>query len=605
MLRFFMIKLIGMACIFLASSTRFASADFVILFSNSSNGILSSCYCPSAPWGGLAKRAWLVDEIRTVSGPDSVLLVDTGDLFPVIADIQLQSLLLSIYDRMQYDAVAIGDQEFPGGVQGWIDSNRQAGFWKEDRMQSTFPWLSGSYRLRDGPDMNRLLAHPWQMVELNGVNIGIISVTGPEAFRFSADKLIGVDLVPPLDTIETFLRNYADRVDFVIVLSHQGIEADRLLANELVDIDLIIGGHSQSLISPPEMVNGIPIVQAGRNGENLGILRIEALPEKNSVLRQSVPSDHNPFLATVTDTTRWRMVQRLVPLDTTIDEHAAIGTLIANYRVERDDDATRLLSERVRTSDEGPHLIMHDSNRMLSMRHGETKEIEVQLQNAGNEPLQVENVRSRIRWMEVLDYPEMIQPGTQGVVRFLIRAENIDRHFHCEFSILSNDPERRVARGAFQGIIEGEMAGMVDVGSLWNEIKNPTIRFPEVLEQDDMKETEEIPRSGILLEYFYSLGCPDCEEFRNTLLPEIQSAFGEWMIWKEYDIGDPANYALLEKFEHHLGMPVLEPVTVFIDRTLALAGLETLRRELFDVLAEQLSAEMNAHLDTPSNSSSN
>jgi len=50
----------------------------------------------------------------------------------------------------------------------------------------------------------------------------------------------------------------------VVLLTHIGIEKDRELAallNPDWGVELIIGGHSHTLMEEPEIVNGIPIVQ--------------------------------------------------------------------------------------------------------------------------------------------------------------------------------------------------------------------------------------------------------------------------------------------------------------------------------------------------------
>ena len=62
-------------------------------------------------------------------------------------------------------------------------------------------------------------------------------------------------------------------IDFTVLLTHIGIEADQQLA-ALLDprwgVDLIIGGHSHTLLAKPVEVNGIPIVQAASGTDQIG-----------------------------------------------------------------------------------------------------------------------------------------------------------------------------------------------------------------------------------------------------------------------------------------------------------------------------------------------
>ena len=52
----------------------------------------------------------------------------------------------------------------------------------------------------------------------------------------------------------------------LIALSHLGLRHDRLLAQHVPRLDLILGGHSHDTLHEPEFVAGVPIVHAGPYG---------------------------------------------------------------------------------------------------------------------------------------------------------------------------------------------------------------------------------------------------------------------------------------------------------------------------------------------------
>jgi 2',3'-cyclic-nucleotide 2'-phosphodiesterase (5'-nucleotidase family) len=52
----------------------------------------------------------------------------------------------------------------------------------------------------------------------------------------------------------------------LIALSHLGLRADRVLAQRVPQLDVILGGHSHDTLPEPEVVNGVPIVHAGPYG---------------------------------------------------------------------------------------------------------------------------------------------------------------------------------------------------------------------------------------------------------------------------------------------------------------------------------------------------
>ncbi|HSR11874.1 MAG TPA: 5'-nucleotidase C-terminal domain-containing protein, partial [Thermodesulfobacteriota bacterium] len=64
------------------------------------------------------------------------------------------------------------------------------------------------------------------------------------------------------------------KADVVIVLSHIGHAADRLLAAKVKGIDVIVGGHSHTRVEKPVRVGDTSVVQAWEHGKALGVLDI-------------------------------------------------------------------------------------------------------------------------------------------------------------------------------------------------------------------------------------------------------------------------------------------------------------------------------------------
>ena len=71
-------------------------------------------------------------------------------------------------------------------------------------------------------------------------------------------------------TIRTRSRRRSSRTTppgvTLVALSHLGLRADRVLAQRVPQIDVILGGHSHDTLPEPEVVNGVPIVHAGPYG---------------------------------------------------------------------------------------------------------------------------------------------------------------------------------------------------------------------------------------------------------------------------------------------------------------------------------------------------
>jgi 5'-nucleotidase len=124
------------------------------------------------------------------------------------------------------------------------------------------------------------------VIERGGIRFGIFGVLGREAAIYSANAapVTFTDPVEAARATVAMLRN-TEKVDVVIALSHGGVRrnpdgtvtegADVQLAAEVPGIDVVVGGHSHTVLTSPIMANGrTPVVQAGHNGRYLGELTV-------------------------------------------------------------------------------------------------------------------------------------------------------------------------------------------------------------------------------------------------------------------------------------------------------------------------------------------
>ena len=75
-------------------------------------------------------------------------------------------------------------------------------------------------------------------------------------------------------------------IDFTVLLTHIGFEEDKRLAEKLNPawgVDIIIGGHSHTLLSEPCEVAGIPIVQAAIGTDQIGRFDIMVDTDNNCI----------------------------------------------------------------------------------------------------------------------------------------------------------------------------------------------------------------------------------------------------------------------------------------------------------------------------------
>ena len=128
------------------------------------------------------------------------------------------------------------------------------------------------------------------VLEVDGMKILFIGVLTEEVLaQARQEKLIGaiVDVREAAVEVGKICNAYqTEDIDFTVLLTHIGFEEDKRLA-ELLDprwnIDVIIGGHSHTLLEEPCVVAGIPIVQAATGTGQIGRFDLVIDTEKNAI----------------------------------------------------------------------------------------------------------------------------------------------------------------------------------------------------------------------------------------------------------------------------------------------------------------------------------
>ncbi len=238
--------------------------------------------------GGLAARKTLVDKIRqeVASYGGAVMLLDAGDvntggpesdLLNAEPDFRGMSLL-------GYDAMAVGNHEFDRSPDV---QQRQRRDW------SNFPWLAANVT-RSGQPM----FDAYRIFKMGGLRIAVMGLSTDEAERQGVVKHYpGIAFQAPIDAARALVPMLRAQADIVVGLTHMGhyvdgqhgsaTAGDVELARAVNGIDLIVGGHTHSLVCmekpnvriadykagmpcQPDRQNGTWILQAGDRGRYLG-----------------------------------------------------------------------------------------------------------------------------------------------------------------------------------------------------------------------------------------------------------------------------------------------------------------------------------------------
>jgi 5'-nucleotidase len=92
---------------------------------------------------------------------------------------------------------------------------------------------------------------------------GLLVVQYPEGSFF--ERVFGWRFLDPIAVAQRIAATTPPRTTLV-ALSHLGLRHDRILAERVPRIELILGGHSHDTLHEPEVVAGVPIVHAGPYG---------------------------------------------------------------------------------------------------------------------------------------------------------------------------------------------------------------------------------------------------------------------------------------------------------------------------------------------------
>ncbi|NVD41571.1 5'-nucleotidase C-terminal domain-containing protein [Ensifer sp. HO-A22] len=228
-------------------------------------------------FGGVARLKTLIDQKRQDMSGKNVLLLNAGDNFQ-------GSLFFTTYkglaeaeflNLMKFDAMTVGNHEFDESEDGLV------GFLEKVEFPVVTANVLPSYKSKIGDRIK-----PSIVLEVGGQKVGIVGAVAndtPELSSPGPDILIGDDVATTTAAVEELKKQGVDKI---IALTHVGYPRDLAAIAKIPDVDIVVGGHSHSLLSNtdekaegpyPTMVDNpggykVPVVQAGSYSKYLGDL---------------------------------------------------------------------------------------------------------------------------------------------------------------------------------------------------------------------------------------------------------------------------------------------------------------------------------------------
>jgi 5'-nucleotidase / UDP-sugar diphosphatase len=237
--------------------------------------------------GGYAKLAYVIKEQR-IYHQNKILRVDAGDfsmgtLFHTSFMTEASELLLM--GEMGYDVTTFGNHDFDfhaDGLAKMLQTARAKNKQLPDIVASNVVFSKnapGSQALKKA--FNDYPVKEYKVIERNGVRIGLFGIMGKDA---AADTPFAkpVTFADPISASKRMVNILIkkEKVDLIVCLSHSGTSPvkekseDEILAQKVPQIDIIISGHTHTVLPKPLKVGKTIIVSSGCYGEYLGILTI-------------------------------------------------------------------------------------------------------------------------------------------------------------------------------------------------------------------------------------------------------------------------------------------------------------------------------------------
>jgi sulfur-oxidizing protein SoxB len=232
--------------------------------------------------GGFAYLKTLIDRLRSEAGPQQVLLLDGGDSWQGtgLANTLRGADMIEAANLLGVEAMT-GHWEFTYGETALRDN--LARFKGEFLAQNVFLTEEAAFNGASvfDPASSRVFK-PAVIKEVGDYRVAVIGQAFPyvpiaHPKRFTPDWSFGIR-EEELQKLIDGLRS-VDKVDAVVLLSHNGMDVDLKLASRLRGLDVILGGHTHDAVPQPVAVTNAGgttlVTNAGSNGKFLGVLDLD------------------------------------------------------------------------------------------------------------------------------------------------------------------------------------------------------------------------------------------------------------------------------------------------------------------------------------------
>jgi len=216
---------------------------------------------------GFPRFATFIKQVKEEN--PNTLILDAGDITHGTPDVNITQgeAMIDLMNKIGYDAMAPGNHDFNYGYNRLVELKSMA----------DFPILGANVV----PQSGKMDLDEYVIKEVAGLKIGIFGLATPETkYKSSPKNTEGVDITDPIAKAKEMVEKLqAEKVDMIIAISHLGLDEGSEIkssdvAKQVDGIDLIVDGHSHTLLENGMQYGDTLIVQTGEHLKNIGVVEV-------------------------------------------------------------------------------------------------------------------------------------------------------------------------------------------------------------------------------------------------------------------------------------------------------------------------------------------
>ena len=377
--------------------------------------------------GGLSLLSGYINKVRKEE--ENVLYVISGDMLQgSIIDTEFKGIsTIEIMNYLAPDVATLGNHEFDYGLPHLLFLEKMA----------NFPIVNANLYIKK---YHKRLMKPFTILNKAGFDILFIGIITDDVIDSLKRDEIGsfVSLEEASDEVGKITNAYKNEdIDLTILLTHIGFDADKELAKMLKPewgVDIIIGGHSHTILEKPEVINNILIAQAGVGTDQIGRFDVVVDDDTNSVV------DY-----------KWQ----LVPIDSSIAEKdGELEEFINSFKDVVDRKYNTIVSKFAKKLMHPSRKVETELGNLFADIFKERADVDIAITGSGS--IRLKEMGPIITLGDLI----AVFPFSDSLIKFKIKGKNLRKIFS---NFMSN--ENRVKDGEYYQVNRR-------VKAIYNETKN-------------------------------------------------------------------------------------------------------------------------------------